>query len=226
MLWWSLKWTLAAHQHFSALTVCYFIGIRCRGCQILGSMQYQLILTLINCHCSPYSQRYSSTGLKITARPSPRVFQPEPDTPAGFVGPTWPIESSTCNKANVPSITSTLLPAYQLYYTVPVSQPVSLAAPLLPTAAVSTFSLLLLDHYCHRGRGGYSSNSSKHVCDFSTLWSIHSKSLLLARNFSAPHFLLCGCSMTAQRRGGATVVLHPDWFSPLSILKMDAFRKN
>ena len=25
MLWWSLKWTLAAHQHFSALTVCYFI---------------------------------------------------------------------------------------------------------------------------------------------------------------------------------------------------------
>ena len=133
-----------------------------------------------------------------------------------------------------PCIILTLLPASRLYSTVPVSQPASLAAPLLPAAAVFTFNLLLLDHCCLRGCGGYSSRSSKHVCEFSTFCSIYSEILLLA---PAPNFFLFGCSMLtllvlntltlaevtghSAGRGGAAVVLYPDWFSPLSIMKMD-----
>ena len=59
---------------------------------------------------------------------------------------------------------------------------------------------------------------------------------LLSRNFSAPNFFLCGCSMLplltqhfetsrreAQRGGGGAFVLYPDWFSPV---KMDQWALN
>ena len=55
----------------------------------------------------------------------------------------------------------------------PCQSAASLAAPLLPAAAVFTFNLLLMDHCCHRGRGGYSSPSRKHVCDLCTFCSIY-----------------------------------------------------
>ena len=134
------------YQHFSALTVCYFIRIRCHGCQIWGSMQHQLILIPTNPHCSSFSCSYCYL-----------------------------------NHLTVPVLT--LLPAYQLYQTVPISQPASLAAPLLPTAAVFTFDLL--DHCCLRGRGGYSSPSSQHVCDFSTFlqWDSSLSTQLLCTQF-------------------------------------------
>ena len=132
---------------------------------------------------------------KKEARSPTRVicifFHPEPAGPVGFVGRPDPLRILHVIKLTLPPspqspcIILTLLPANQLYYTVPltlslglpVSQPASLAAPLLPAAAVFTFKVLLLEHCCHRWRGGYSSPSSKHVCALSTSCSIYSEIL-------------------------------------------------
>ena len=132
-------------------------------------------------------------GLKITTQPGPRVFKPKPDATQHtsmnlrvrfrFVGPPDAlralhiIELMLSPSPQSPSMIVMLLPAYLLYYTFPVKSLHLWLLLYMPAAAVFTFNLLLLEHCCLRGHGGYSSPSSEYVCDFHTFCSIYSEIL-------------------------------------------------